>query len=49
MKLDKVIETPFMAEIVMAVLPYIIRSRSEISNVKYRFIKRYIYFAKIEY
>lgn len=49
MKLDKVIETPFMAEIVMAVLPYIIRSRSEMNNVKYRFIKRYTYFAKIEF
>ncbi|CAD8209130.1 unnamed protein product [Paramecium octaurelia] len=49
MKLDKVIETPFMAEIVMAVLPYIVRQRSEINNVKNRFIKKYIYFAKSEY
>ncbi|CAD8119904.1 unnamed protein product [Paramecium sonneborni] len=48
MKLDKVIETPFMAEIVMAVLPYIVRQRSEITNVKNRFIKKYIYFAKSE-
>ncbi|CAD8125112.1 unnamed protein product [Paramecium sonneborni] len=48
MKLDKVIETPFMAEIVMAVLPYIVRQRSEITNVKNRFIKKYIYFARNE-
>ncbi|TNV74959.1 hypothetical protein FGO68_gene15006 [Halteria grandinella] len=46
MKLEKVIETPFMAEIVMAVLPYIVKQRQEINNLEDKFIKRYIYFGK---
>ncbi|CAD8049460.1 unnamed protein product [Paramecium sonneborni] len=46
MKLESVIETPFMLEIVMEVLPYIVKQRQEINFIKENFIKKYIYLSK---
>ncbi|CAD8046507.1 unnamed protein product [Paramecium primaurelia] len=46
MKLESLMETPFMVEIVMAVLPYIVKQRQEINNIKENFIKKYIYLSK---
>ncbi|CAK90852.1 unnamed protein product (macronuclear) [Paramecium tetraurelia] len=46
MGLEQVIETPFMVEIVMAVLPYVVKQRQEINNIKENFIKKYVYLSK---
>ncbi|CAD8141735.1 unnamed protein product [Paramecium octaurelia] len=46
MGLEQVIETPFMVEIVMAVLPYVVKQRQEINNIKENFIKKYVYLSR---
>ena len=35
-----------MVEIVMAVLPYVVKQRLEINNIKENFIKKYIYLSR---